>query len=188
MQEGGQVLKKAMAYLEGTIRSASSLLGMLMGSLVFVMATITAYEVVMRYAFNHPSVWVLEYSKFMLLLVVFLGAAYTQFQRGHVRVDILYNFLGQKAGALLNLATSLLALVFCVFLTWATWHEALVMFKGDFRSDSILKTPLGPVQTALAIGVSLLCLVIIIHIIQYIVALSTRVPKAKPSQKGLEGL
>ena len=67
-------------------------------TLLFVAITVAiCAEVLLRYGFNRPIAWVVELSEYALLWITFLGASYVLRHGGHVRVDILLQYLSPAA-------------------------------------------------------------------------------------------
>src|SRR5687767_14232913 len=54
--------------------------------LVFVIV----YEVILRYAFNDPTIWAFDVSYMLYGSLFMLGAAFTLLHQGHIRTDIFY--------------------------------------------------------------------------------------------------
>ncbi|MDE5452190.1 TRAP-type mannitol/chloroaromatic compound transport system permease small subunit [Bradyrhizobium sp. AZCC 1588] len=76
-------------------------------TMLFLMVTIS-YEVVMRYGFNAPTVWVYE-SSFMANGSAFmLGAAYALLKGAHVRTDIYWENYSERKKGVVDLISYLL--------------------------------------------------------------------------------
>jgi TRAP-type mannitol/chloroaromatic compound transport system permease small subunit len=76
-------------------------------TMLFLMLTIS-YEVVMRYGFNAPTVWVYE-SSFMANGSAFmLGAAYALLKGAHVRTDIYWENYSERKKGVVDLISYLL--------------------------------------------------------------------------------
>ena len=94
-------------------------------ALLIAITTAVCLEVVMRYAFNSPIFFVVEMSEYALLWITFLGTAWTLRNNGHVRVEIVLNFLSSKWRHRVGLVSSLfgiiVSLVLVIFGTSRTW-------------------------------------------------------------------
>jgi TRAP-type C4-dicarboxylate transport system permease small subunit len=64
----------------------------------------------MRYVFDMPTIWSVEVSSYLLLLVIFTATAYTLQTDGHVRVDIITIRLPEKPRTILSIITAFLTL------------------------------------------------------------------------------
>lgn len=110
-----------------------------LGSVIFAFITLAiCAEVVLRYGFNRPLAWVDEISEYALLWMTFLGTSWVLRQGGHVRVDILMQFLSPAAlrrCGLVSAGSGILAsLVLVVFGTKATWTA---LIRGSFKSTGL---------------------------------------------------
>jgi len=70
-------------------------------TLLLVLTVFT--DVVMRYAFKTSFVFVQELEWHLFAFIFLMGAGYTLFKDGHVRVDIIYQRLSPKACAWTNI-------------------------------------------------------------------------------------
>lgn len=115
-------------------------------------------EVVMRYFFRSPQIWVVELSEYALLYITFLGAAWLLGRDGHVRVDILIGRVPAPVrhrmelfGALVGLTVSIVLTVFGALVTWS--HYARGLYK-----PTILEFPTWIVLAVIPLGAALLAL------------------------------
>jgi TRAP-type mannitol/chloroaromatic compound transport system permease small subunit len=68
-----------------------------------VVVMVVFVDVVMRYAFKTSFVFTQELEWHLFAFIFLMGAGYTLLKDGHVRVDIVYQRLGHKAQAWINL-------------------------------------------------------------------------------------
>lgn len=126
-------------------------------TLLFVGMTIAiCAEVLLRYGFSSPIAWVVEISEYALLWITFLGAAWVLRHGGHVRVDIVLQYLSPKALRVCGLVSSamgaLTALVLLVFGVEATVTAAI---RGAFKPTGI-DVPTWMVIVVIPLGALLL--------------------------------
>ena len=79
-----------------------------------------AFEVVMRYFFNAPTRWVVEFSEYALLQLAFLGGAWVLREEAHVSVEMLVEILPRGARSFLFVATSLVGAATCGLFFWVS--------------------------------------------------------------------
>lgn len=130
-----------------------------LGAAIFAFITFAiCAEVLMRYGFNRPISWVVEVSEYALLWITFLGTSWVLRQSGHVRVDILLQYLPPRALRICGLISSgsgiVAALVLLVFGAHATW---IALARGSFKSTG-LDIPTWIVVAVIPIGGLLLLL------------------------------
>jgi TRAP-type C4-dicarboxylate transport system permease small subunit len=94
-------------------------------AMIVLMALWITYEVIARYAFNAPTIWVTDLSEYTMLYATFLAAPWLVREGGHVQVDILVSRLSTRHQHALRVITCLLAAAASAVLLWqgveATW-------------------------------------------------------------------
>ena len=132
--------------------------------LALVMVVVGAFNAIARYAGRFTSVSLssnayLELQWYLFSLIFLMGAAYGLNHDYHVRVDVLYERLGRRARAWIDLIGSVLFLVpFAVLMLWVSWGPVV-------RSWGILETspdpgglPRYPIKTVILVSFFLLLL------------------------------
>ena len=76
------------------------------------------YEVVMRYFLNSPTAWVVNFTEYSMLYLVFLSVPLVLARERHVKLDFLLNSLSPKVQRTLNTVTSLVGAISCAVLFW----------------------------------------------------------------------
>ncbi|HPQ95886.1 MAG TPA: TRAP transporter small permease subunit, partial [Thiolinea sp.] len=79
------------------------------------------YEVIMRYFFNMPTIWVHESSYLLFGMQYLLTGAFALLHGAHVRVDILYVKLPARGQAGMDILTSVIFFVFALAMVWTSW-------------------------------------------------------------------
>ena len=80
-----------------------------------------AYEVVMRYIFNMPTIWVHEASFLLFGMQYLMTGAYAMLHGAHVRVDILYIKLPPRGRVGMDIFTSVFFFIFVIALMATSW-------------------------------------------------------------------
>lgn len=123
--------------------------------IVFIMLAVGT-DVVMRYFFSKPMIWVGEISEYSLLFITFLGAAWLLRNEGHVRMDLVLNRLGPRAQAVLNLITSIISAIVCLIIVFYSARATLEAFQTGYFLAAALDVPMGPLLLIIPIGTFLL--------------------------------
>jgi len=101
----------SLLRLEQVINGFSDLLGKIAGVLLVLLLFNVFYDVIMRYMFNDVSIGMQELEWHLYATIFLLGVSYTLRHDGHVRVDLIYERLGVKNQAWVDLAGSVLFLL-----------------------------------------------------------------------------
>lgn len=119
---------------------------------------IAAFEVVMRYAFNRPTIWAWDINVQLGAFLAIMGAGYTFLHGGHVIVDVLVNRFSPRQRALIDLITAWLFFFAVAILIWKSGMEAWGAFKIRESFGSVWNPPIYPLKIAIPVGAFLLML------------------------------
>jgi TRAP-type C4-dicarboxylate transport system permease small subunit len=118
-----------------------------------------------RALFHSPNYWQDEAAVFLLVGATFMSSAYVQSQRGHIGIEAFVGLLSPMANRVRLWLVDLASLLFCAFFAWKSWtltHEAWV--DGQV-SNSMWSPPLSIPYGLMALGMTLLCVQILLQLI-----------------------
>ncbi len=151
------------------VTSATSLVekaGVFTGAFLIVsMMLLTTADVVGRYIFNAPIMGATEAVEMLLVGVVFLGVAYVQSRRGHVEIEMIKNFFSKKGQRIITIVGLLIGLCPLSLITWQASTLAWRAFITGDQTMGLSKIPFWPAKTALAFGIGLLCIQLLLDLI-----------------------
>ena len=116
------------------------------------------YEVLARYVFNSPTNWAHEGMFLMFGMQYLLAGGYAAREDAHVRVDIIYEQLSERAKAITDIVTSIFFFIFTVtLLVTGTIFvlDAISVWEVSFTEWSI---QYWPVKCSITIGALLIIL------------------------------
>ena len=125
---------------------------------LLLIVSFVCFEVVSRYLFNEPTVWVTEYATYLLMCIAFVGLAYAQKQGSHIRVELLLDYLKEPMRQKLELLTHWVGLFFVVFAAWQMVSFNYQEYVNDTRNWGLLATPQWIPELFVSIGYGLFCL------------------------------
>ncbi len=131
-----------------------------LGAMMFLITL----DVLLRYFFNRPIKGSYELVEFMLVMVVFLGLAYTQTKKGHISVTLLTANMPLSRQVVINSLTSALCLGIYSLVTWRCFIQAGVLMSSQSVSG-ILEIPTYPFMLIVAFGSGLICFVFFVNTI-----------------------
>jgi len=152
-------------------RSAATLAGLA----VLAIVVLITYDVLMRFFFDQPQLFVDEAASFLEVVVIFGGLAYAFRTGTHVRVDLLTTHLPRRARARLRALALGLGLVFLAIVIWTTAQSALTAYRYG-RVSAVMLYPLWAPMLVIPLGLALLAVVMLIALAAQLRAL--RSPKA----------
>lgn len=146
------------------VEKVADLSGYFCGWLVPLMMILVVAEVFMRYLIHRPLLIADEFSAYLLVVLSYLGLAYTWKQGGHVRITILVTHLPSRWASWIRLIGLVLTFIFLVGLSQAGYRMILYALKMDLRSETFYTFPLFWPQLAIFAGFALLTLQVLVEI------------------------
>jgi TRAP-type mannitol/chloroaromatic compound transport system permease small subunit len=120
-------LLRLAAGIDALVDACGRLVAWVMLALVLLMSA----NVLLRYLFSIGSVATQELEWHLMSPIVLLGMAYALLHDGHLRVDLLYVKLPERARLLVNLAASLIGVVFSGLVIYLGWKYVLQSYAID---------------------------------------------------------
>jgi TRAP-type C4-dicarboxylate transport system permease small subunit len=131
---------------------------------ILLSSLILTYEVVMRYFLKIPTIWEVETAVYLGILATFLGAAYGLKDGAHINIDLVTRILPAGLQRKLEAVTSVLSLLFCLYVAYKGWEMFWEAYSKGWKSDSLWGPPLAIPYFFLPLGMTLLSLQFIIQI------------------------
>lgn len=133
--------------------------GQITSFLIVPLTLIVLYEVLMRYAFNAPTIWGFEATAFAYGMHYMLGLSFMENAQGHVRVDIITNLLPRKVQAVVMIAGYLLIFMpVYVLMTWGAAKFAYTATVSNELNSTSWAPPIWPFKIVMAASFGLLVL------------------------------
>ena len=128
------------------------------GSPLFLLAVLfTTYEVVMRYVFNAPTVWVHEITIALSATAFIISGGYALQRREHIRITLVYDALGPRVRRALDVVNSLLSSYFLAALGFGAASQAGKSLAVGETTGTASNLPIPEVlKTFLACGALLM--------------------------------
>jgi TRAP-type C4-dicarboxylate transport system permease small subunit len=149
------MLRAAMDFLEDLGKCFDSLLKYLrlVTCLILVFITVSVcIEVVLRYFFNKPQVWVIELSEYGLLYITFLAAGWVLQAKGHITIELVTERLGERARAFLLIVRSFLISGVSMVLIWYGLRVTWTYFSRGTYNPTILEIPTAAILVVIPFG------------------------------------
>jgi TRAP-type C4-dicarboxylate transport system permease small subunit len=140
------------------ITRVSQACGVIAAGLIASAVVIVCQMVFIRYVLNQNTIWQTDFVTYSLVAATFIGSPYLLLSRGHVNVDVLPHYLGQRGRYALAFASIAMSLGFCAVMTVLTfqfWHEA---WENNWVSDTMWRARLWIPYASMPIGLGILSL------------------------------
>ncbi|MDR1828935.1 MAG: TRAP transporter small permease [Methylobacteriaceae bacterium] len=119
-------------------------------ALMSLMVILVTYQVIVRYAFNDPSVFSESMCNYAFIWLVMLGSAYVFGQRGHMNIPVVRDMTPRRVQIVIDLLGEVIILVFAL----------MVMGYGGYlgasaqmaQRESILPIQMGVIYSAIPLA------------------------------------
>lgn len=151
-------MAKLVIRFATSIDSFNDRIGKVSSFLILFMMGFMFIEVMLRYFFHHPTMWVHESTKFMFGCFGMLSGGYVLLNRRHIKIDILWSRLSLKKQVILDLLTCVFFFLFVILIIWSLGKAALDSWLILEHTFTPWGPPIYPYKTILLIGGFLLFL------------------------------
>jgi len=140
------------------IRRVSQLCGIVAAALIALGVIVVCEMVFVRYVLNYNTIWQTDFVTWSLVAATFVGCPYLLLTRGHVNVEVLPLYLGERKRYWLALASILMSLGFCLVITVLAARFWLEAWENRWVSDTMWRARLWIPYSAMPIGLAILTL------------------------------
>jgi TRAP-type mannitol/chloroaromatic compound transport system permease small subunit len=117
-----------------------------------------AFEVIARYIFNKPTIWVHESSYLLFGMQYLIAGSYAFLRGSHVAVDIVYNKLPMRGRYGMDVFTSIFSFIFFIALLGTSYNFFLNSFGMRERTVETWQIQYYPVKGIMVVGAVLIIL------------------------------
>jgi TRAP-type C4-dicarboxylate transport system permease small subunit len=128
--------------LEEKLKPIVNFMGAVACVFFFVVVAMIAYEVIARYVFDAPTIWSHELSVLLCATAFLFGGPYVHQQRSHIVISVAADHLSPRWKRRAQVLLSLLALIFFLVLSIATFWQARDAITFMETSGTALNWPL----------------------------------------------
>jgi len=165
MDEGIVVSRsRAINLISSLYRTVRYTAGIAASCCIFVMVCTIVPDSIGRFFFSKPIHGTLELNMLLMSAIVFLGLAWTQSERGHVRVEVFISIAKPTLKSALNIACWTIAFALFLGITIGGAEEAINSVRIGENLWGVKKFPVWPGKILAAFGSGLLCIQFLIDI------------------------
>lgn len=135
---------------------------------VLIMTILTTVNVISRYCLKESIIGVYEFTGAIMILVVFLGVAYTQAHKAHVVVDLFVAKLKPAGRAVSDISNTIICLFVVVVMIWRSITQTMFFIENNSVTNQSIAIPSAPFGVIIVVGCILFALVYLRDIMQYI--------------------
>ena len=149
----------------------SVFLGHASGMFYFACIAISAFEVVLRYGFNSPTIWSAELTMVLCSSAWILSVGYITERRRHISITMLEMLVSRAVWHWLRLAQILIALGAVSVLAWAAWRPAAkALQRAEYSGTALNSLEPSVFKVLLVIGCLLYILQLLSNLVRWVQA------------------
>jgi TRAP-type mannitol/chloroaromatic compound transport system permease small subunit len=148
------------------INNLNDWVGKIFGWLIIPLMLLVVFDVILRYIFNRPTIWVWDINVQLLGTLVVLGGGYALRHGAHIGVDALVGHLSPPKRAMVDLITSFFFFFGVGVLMWKATMDAIFSVQIKELYTSVFAPPIYPFKILMVLGILLLFLQGVVKFIQ----------------------
>ena len=154
----------------GWIKGAVILVDYLATATLWLLMLLIIWGVIARLA-GAPISGVINLSESLLVVAIYLGIARTQQAKHHVSLELVTMRLSERHRRLLNLfVVTPVSIAICSVFVLSSWDYALEAWRIREKMDGAPYYPIYPPKIAVAVGLSLLWLQLLVDLVETILS------------------
>lgn len=146
-----QRLNRGLATFESRIRWAAD-------ACVAIIMFLTVADIIGLVVFGKPIPGTMEVTEHLMVFMVFLGLAFTQYTDSNIKVEAFTRYLPHRVRYALDVVALLLGALLFALITWRTGIWMMESWAILEVAEGLLSFPAYPAKTALVVGSALLAL------------------------------
>ena len=143
--------------------------GYIASAALLVMTVGVTLDVLARYILGAGTKFAIELSGYLLVMITFLGLAYTHATDGHIRIDFLVKRLSPQARRWHDVFDSLLFLAYTLILAYFGWVTFWTSYQFQTTSRTGMDVLVWPYQLVIPVGLVLTSLLLLANILHRLV-------------------
>jgi TRAP-type mannitol/chloroaromatic compound transport system permease small subunit len=137
---------KGIKYFFNFIDIISGKIGDGLSILIIVIMFFTTVEVVLRYVFNSPTIWVWPLNRQIFGVYILFAGIYAMSKDAHIKIEIIYNLLPNKIKQIARWLSILSFISFMGVLIWqGAWMGQNSLASGE-TAHGAFRIPLYPLK------------------------------------------
>jgi TRAP-type C4-dicarboxylate transport system permease small subunit len=137
-------------------------------AMIFLMGWMIVLNVFLRVAFNHPLAFVVEYSGFLFVFIIFMGFGWATRTDSHIAVSVVFERFPRRLQRLASLITTFLSLVVIGFYTYFAFR--VLADSIEMKEFSVITyTPLWIPKVFMCLGLIIFLIEVLIRFLYHLV-------------------
>lgn len=125
-----------------------------------VCVAIIGYEVLMRYGFNAPRIWVHDIVVMLVGACFAIGGIVVLYEGTHIRITAIYDNVPERMQRWLDLLAAIVATVYLTLISYGAWMNARLSINLNETTGTSWDSPLPMIlKTVLLASAGVMCII-----------------------------
>lgn len=151
-----------MRLITDTLTKIQQFIRLLGTLIIFLMMLFITLNVFLR-IFGNPLLGNVEVVKLMMVAIIMFGLTYSEFEKAHIYVEILYERFASSVQRVLLIITYLIGAAVTLFISYTFFKLAINTFKAGVKQTTLLEIPIYPFEFLIGITFFIWFLQMIVH-------------------------
>jgi TRAP-type C4-dicarboxylate transport system permease small subunit len=147
-----------MNRLIGIIEKISDWMAYSAAIILALITLIILVEIFLWNVFEATTLIADEYSAYGLATIIFWGAGFCLKEKGHIRINLVLNFLPDKLSRRITFVSTAIATLFVSYLCFYLFRMTAAAYRYQSTSGTLTNTPLWIPQAVMLAGALFFCL------------------------------
>ena len=147
-----------MNRLIGLIETISDWMAYIAAVILALITLVILVEIFLWNVFEATTLIADEYSAYGLATIIFWGAGYCLKEKGHIRINLVLNFLPDKLSRQITFISTAIATLFVSYLCFYLFKMTAAAYRYQSTSGTLTNTPLWIPQAIMLAGALFFCL------------------------------
>ena len=145
-------MAKKIRYVFNLVDTISDRIGKAVSFVICLIMIVTTVEVVARYAFNSPTIWVWPVNRQLFGVFILFAGIYTMSKGEHIRIEIFYDHFPPRMKLIARVITLVSFISFVGVLVWqSSWMGWNALMVGETASGAF-RIPLYPLKLLMPVA------------------------------------
>lgn len=130
-----------------------------------ICVAIIGFEVVMRYGFNAPRIWVQDMVVMLVGGCFAIGGIVVLYEGSHIRITAIYDNVPERVQRWLDLLAAIVAAAYLALIGYGAWVNARLSIKLHETTGTSWDSPLPMIlKTVLLVSAGIMCVIAVTQI------------------------
>jgi C4-dicarboxylate transporter, DctM subunit len=167
-----------MKWLDIISGKLNTLGAVISGTAVIILGIIVTYDVIMRYVFHSPTIWVADASMLLCIMSVFFAVGYVMRDKSHISVTLITDQLSDRNRIIFSILSLIFSGFYSCVLLWKGAEVTIAQFLSGELTGFGIRYPIAVLRSFIPLG----AIILLLEIVNQLSANISQIIKIKESE------